>query len=258
MASQPSKPALVIVHGAWHVPAHYDDFVQQLEQHDFEVFCPLLPTCSGARPASATLGDDVSSIRSLIQLLLDTTGRTIIVIAHSYGGIVGIEAVQALSITERKAKGLQGGVVHIIYMAAFMPQVGESVGGLSLPRPDPDPVEVADDGTSFLCTNTKQLFFNDMDDEAAEKASSMLVRHCAAAMGGSLTFPAWKYVPATYIATTLDMVLFPEWQKGMIDAVRKEGVHLNVRTYDASHSPYLSMTKQMVDVVEDVAKGYSL
>ena len=71
---------------------------------------------------------------------------------HSYRGAVGTEAVEGLSMSERATKGFHGGVIHLIYMCSFMLQVGESVGGASLPRPVPDLVDIDDaTGTTFLC-----------------------------------------------------------------------------------------------------------
>ena len=89
---------------------------------------------------------------------------------HSYGGAVGTEAVKGLWASERASKGLSGGVIHLIYMCGFMLQVGESVGGASLPRPIPDPVEIDEaTGTTFLCEPPIPLFFADVEAERAKK-----------------------------------------------------------------------------------------
>ena len=54
--------------------------------------CPRLPTCGDARPPKATVQDDVTVVRNAAMELLKA-GHPIIVLAHSYGGIVASEAI---------------------------------------------------------------------------------------------------------------------------------------------------------------------
>ena len=61
-----------------------------------------------------------------------------------------------------------------------------------------------------------------------------------------LTYPAWEHIPVTYLRTLDDEVLFLDWQDRQIKAVRDKGVEVHVETFKASHSPYLSMTEEMV------------
>lgn len=144
------KRAIVLVHGAWHVPEHYSDFIQHLQHAGFEVFCPRLPTCDEAKRPTADMFADAQVVRDQVISLIDKS-REVIMLLHSYGGAVGTEAAKGLSASERATRGLKGGVVHLIYMCGFMLQVGECVGGASLPRPDPDPVESdAATSTTFL------------------------------------------------------------------------------------------------------------
>lgn len=51
-----------------------------------------------------------------------------ILVMHSYGGMVGTEAVtEEMSKIYRRKKGLKGGVVKLLYMAAFLLRKGESL-----------------------------------------------------------------------------------------------------------------------------------
>lgn len=243
------KPAIVLVHGAWHVPEHYSDFVQQLHQAGFEVFCPRLPTCDERKRLKADMFDDAGLVRSLVISLIDDS-REVIMLLHSYGGAVGTEAVKGLSRSERTINGLHGGVIRLIYMCGFMLQVGESVGGASLPRPVPDPVELdAATGTTFLCESPVRLFYADVELERAKKMEALLVRQSGTAMTDAVTYPAWQHIPTTYLKTQDDQVLFPDWQECQIKAVRNAGVSLAVETFKSSHSPFLSMPEEMVAAV---------
>ena len=104
--------------------------------------------------------------------------------------------------------------------------------------------------TTFLCEPPIQLFYADVEPKRAERMEALLVRQSGAAMAGTVTFPAWRYVPTTYLRTERDEVLFPEWQDRQIKGVRDAGVELRVESFVASHSPYLSMPEEMVAAVK--------
>ena len=243
-------PAIVLVHGAWHVPEHYSDFIQQLQQAGFGVFCPRLPTCDASKRLTADMFADAQVVRSQVLSLIDQS-REIVMLLHSYGGAVGTEAVKDLSRRERAAKGQQGGVIRLIYMCGFMLQVGESVGGASLPRPVPDPVESDDaTGTTFICEPPVQLFYADVEPERAKKVEALITRQSGKAMIDAVTYPAWRFIPTTYLKTQDDRVLFPHWQERQIKAVKDAGVGITVETFQSSHSPFLSIPGEMVAAVK--------
>ena len=248
------KPAIVLVHGAWHVPEHYSDFIQNLQHAGFEVFCPRLPICDDAKRHTADMFADAQVVRDHIIPFMDKS-REVIMLLHSYGGAVGAEAVKGLSASERATRGLKGGAVHLIYMCAFMLQVGECVGGASLPRPDPDPVESnTATSTTFICEPPIDLFYADVEPERAKMMERLLTRQSGKAMTDAVTYPAWQHIPSTYLRTQDDLVLFPDWQGRQIKAVRNAGASLTVETYEASHSPCLGMPEEMVAAVERAVK----
>ena len=252
-----TNPAIVLVHGAWHVPRHYEVLLERLTQQGFEVYCPHLATCNETTRQTASLYDDAEIIRECLLDLLDS-GREVVMLLHSYGGTVGTQAAAGLSQGERAASGLQGGIIHLIYMCGFMLQVDESVGGASLPRPVPEPVERDEaTGTTFLCEPPIQLFYGDVEPNLAKRMEGLLVRQSGRAMADTVTHTAWRFIPTTYLKTTQDQVLFPGWQDRQIQAVRDGGVEVKVETFESSHSPFLSMPDAVVDVVMRVAEQVS-
>ena len=195
------KPAIVLVHGAWHVPEHYSDFIQNLQYAGFEVFCPRLPTCDEAKRHTADMFADAQVVRHQVISLMDQS-REVIMLLHSYGGAVGAKAAKGLSGSERAKRGLKGEVVHLIYMCAFMLQVGECVGGASLPRPDPDPVKNdAATSTTFICEPPIALFYPDVEPERAKRVERLLTPQSGKAMTDAVTYPAWQHIPTTYLKT---------------------------------------------------------
>lgn len=57
-------------------------------------------------------------------------GKEVAVVMHSYGGVVGTEALHGLGQENNKASGKAGGVKRMIYMTAFIPQLGQSLAGI--------------------------------------------------------------------------------------------------------------------------------
>lgn len=132
------KPTILFIHGSWHSPKHFGPVRSIFEQHGYSTECPLLPTFnSKPAPPVVSLEDDVGAIQACLDRLIDEEGKEVIVIMHSYGGTVGSEAVHgAWNRQVRNEKGMPGGVIHLLFMCAFIVPVGSSLAstlGGSLP-----------------------------------------------------------------------------------------------------------------------------
>ena len=240
------KPTIVLCHGAWHVPKHYERFLDTLRHSGFDTHCPLLPTCNGARPANSLLADDVHVLKTLVESLVQR-GRSVLVILHSSGGVVGSNALQGeLSAVSRTSKGLTGGIVGIIYMCAFFLQPGETVK--SATHVDVDPVIVAEDGTSTV-HNPKAMFYHDVDPAEAEACVEILVPHSVKAFVDEVTGTPWNSIPTTYFYCSEDKVLWQAWQRSQVNAARDQGIEVHEESFESSHSPYLSLTSETASAV---------
>lgn len=124
-----NKPTILIVHGAWHHPAYFSSVIKLLEAQGYNTICPHLPTCNTDETPTKTLEDDVALIRSTASSLADE-GHEIVALMHSYGGVVGTDALYGMSTTERAKSGLKGGLKRLVYMCAFIPQKGQSLAGI--------------------------------------------------------------------------------------------------------------------------------
>jgi pimeloyl-ACP methyl ester carboxylesterase len=95
------------------------------------MLCPELPSVGADPPRS--LHDDARHVRAELELLIEH-GEKIIVVMHSYGGMVGTQAAARLGLAERARKGQQGGVIRLFYACSFMLPAGfdldGSLGGL--------------------------------------------------------------------------------------------------------------------------------
>lgn len=144
-----TKPTILIIHGAWHHPAYFASVIDLLKAHGYDSVCPHLPTCNHDENPTKTLADDVALIRNMASTLADE-GKEIVALMHSYGGVVGTDALYGLSATERARQGLKGGLKSLIYMCAFIPHKGQSLAGIFGGGMPPYIVDVV---SFFLTTN---------------------------------------------------------------------------------------------------------
>lgn len=114
--------------GAWIIPATFDATRSRLDALGFPSVCPAHPSI-GAEPPTKTLYDDVASFREVLVKLADE-GQELVVVGHSYGGVVTSCAVEGLSKEARAKEGKTGGVIKVVYLAAFAIDKGQSLLGM--------------------------------------------------------------------------------------------------------------------------------
>ena len=115
------KPTIVLVGGAWHTAAYLKPLATALEAADYPTLTLALPSVD-ASPAKADFGDDVALVSSTAKGLA-ADGKYIVAVMHSFGGIVGTEALQGLGQAFTKWKGA---VLGLVYIAAMLPKKGDS------------------------------------------------------------------------------------------------------------------------------------
>lgn len=69
--------------------------------------------------------DDASHFRNVISKLADQ-GKDIVLLPHSYGGIVANESAKGLLKSDRLKAGKTGGIIEIVNISTLTPGVGES------------------------------------------------------------------------------------------------------------------------------------
>ena len=149
-----SPPAtLVLVHGAWHGAWCWEKVLPRLEAAGVEAKAVDL---AGAGGVPGDLGADAGAVR----VVLDGIGGPAVLCGHSYGGVVITEV------------GLHPAVVHLVYVAAFVPDAGK--GLRDIPRPDPAtarlPAVLGEDGLLRLEPEAVHLVYHDCDPDEVDAA----------------------------------------------------------------------------------------
>ncbi|KAE8390748.1 Alpha/beta hydrolase fold-1 [Aspergillus alliaceus] len=235
-----TRPTILVIHGAWHHPEFYASFCQAFQTLGYETVCPRLPTCNNDLPPTKKLADDVTLIRHTAQSLLDS-GKTVVAVMHSYGGVVGTDALHGLAIE------------HLIYMTAFIPPTGNSLAGMFGGQLPPF-ITIDDEKDILTVPDPATWFFNDVPSEDAAAWAKKLVIHPKSAQFDSISHEAYRSAPTTYIVCEKDAGLIPMVQEMMIDNVRKAGVDITVEKLPASHSPFLSMPEKTAKLVLDIVQ----
>lgn len=133
------SPTIVLVQDPFQVPAVYERLVHSLQNLDYMTIQPRPPSCSNTDDPEypkTTLIDDALAVRKELVRQVEHEHQTVVVVMHSYGGLVGGEAIpEDLSYTKRQSLGLLGGVIHLFYFCAYVLDQGESLLGTCGDRP---------------------------------------------------------------------------------------------------------------------------
>ncbi|KAI3322979.1 alpha/beta-hydrolase [Xylariaceae sp. AK1471] len=253
-----SKPTLLIVHGGWHVPESYGKLTSALREAGFEVHIPRHLSMNQTRPPNADLESDSGLIRSYATSLIEA-GRTVAVLMHSYGGQCGTNALYGLSKTARAAKGLPGGISHLIYMAAFALPEGKAMTDKVDEFGHMDRMPIAfgfDEDQSCVANYPREgligeTYADQLDPEELKSYVATLLRWNGKCMYLPLQkTPAWRdEAKISYIYTLGDVTVPVDYQKSMVQYMEKEGKTVQTVELDTGHSPNLTATKGVVDAV---------
>lgn len=227
-------PTFLLVHGSWHGAWCWDHLVPALARRGFAARTVDLPSC-GTDPAS--LGDLADDARTVAEAAEAIRGD-VIVVGHSYGGAVVSEAK------------FRSSVKRLVFLCAFMPGTGRSYASYLPPGPLPPYVGLNDDGT-FAVPNGQALdaFYLDCSPDVAGWAEGKLRLQSQKVLGHETTKASWEDFPSTYIVTTQDNALPPDFQRMFATQTP------DVREFASSHSPFLSRPDDLADLLISIAEG---
>ena len=252
--------AIVIVQGSFQTPLVYEKLADSLSARGYSVIHPQLPSCTDTEDPNfptRTLADDASVVREELLRLIERDGKTVLVVMHSYGGLVGSEAIpEELCYSKRQARALPGGVIHLFYFCAFLLQEGQSVLSAFGESPNNDVrvslpvscpfvrsllIRMKPDGRFYL-SNGKDRLYNDLPEFEASLWASRLIAQSHLVQTTQITRAAWRYIPSTYLICKNDQVAPVQYQE-MFAATAKAVVE----SCGASHSPMLSQPDFLAD-----------
>lgn len=220
---------IVLVHGAWADGSGWQRIHDILRARGYSVSVVQNPMTS--------LADDVAAVD---RVLARQDGATLLV-GHSYGGVVITEAGDAAN------------VAGLVYVAAFVPDAGESVASL-IEGETPAPLQPSADGFLFFNPSLfPQVFAHDLTAAQGAFLAAAQVPPAGAAFGTPVSQAAWRSRRSWYVLATEDRVIPPRVQRRM--ATRASAAITEIR---GSHAVYISQPEAVADAIDAAARETSI
>jgi pimeloyl-ACP methyl ester carboxylesterase len=121
LKKEASMATFVLVHGGWHGGWCWQKVIPFLEAAGHEVYAPTL---TGLAERASELSPEVgldTHIQDIVGLLVDKDLHGVVLVGHSYGGMVITGVVD--QVPER--------IAHLVYLDTFVPRDGESMVDVS-------------------------------------------------------------------------------------------------------------------------------
>jgi pimeloyl-ACP methyl ester carboxylesterase len=229
-----TRPTIVLVHGAWDNSTSWNEVIKGLQQRGYPVIAPANPL--------RELGSDAAYVSSI----LTTIEGPVVLVGHSYGGAVITNAAVGHS-----------NVKALVYIAAFVPDEGESLFQLSSLNPGselgptaliPRPYPLAGGGVGIDLYLTKEAvrtaFAADVSRDVANQMFATQRPLTQAAFESASGVPAWKTIPSWYLVASEDRAIPPATQRFM--AKRAGAQTSEVRS---SHVAHVSRPDQTLRII---------
>lgn len=224
------KKNIVIVHGAFADASGWEAVFNILKNDGYNVTLVQNPLTS--------LEDDVAAT----ERALEKQDGPVVLVGHSWGGSVITQA------------GVSDKVAVLVYVAAFVPEIGESTLGLATAEaPAPENGILPPDDKGFIYYDKKKFHAGFAADVNSEKADFMYASQgpiAAKAFTTPLTRAAWKTKPSYAIVATEDKSINPSLERMMY---KRAGAV--VTELSGSHVLFISKAKEVAAVIDAAAKG---
>lgn len=123
----PANPTILFAQGDWHTSGCFDRTRHVLGSRGYPVETIDYPSV-GAEPPTKTADDDSAVVRGLVQRLVwSNQGKSVVIVAHSYGSVVASNAIEGLGYKSRAQEGKSGGVITVIYLSGCVLTLGMSI-----------------------------------------------------------------------------------------------------------------------------------
>jgi pimeloyl-ACP methyl ester carboxylesterase len=221
---------IVIVHGAFADGSGWENVYKILTRRGYNVTMVQNPLSS--------LEDDVNTT----ERILARQKGPVILVGHSWGGTVITQAGNAEN------------VVRLVYVAAFVPEIGESTLDLAKKvTPAPENGILPPDDRGFIYYDQAKFhsgFAADLDKSKAEFMYASQGPIAAKAFVTPVTVAAWKSKPSYAIVATEDKSISPQLER---DMYKRAGA--TITEIKGSHALYISKAQAVADVIEAAASA---
>jgi pimeloyl-ACP methyl ester carboxylesterase len=233
------KPTIVLVHGAFADASGWNDVIVRLQHEGYPVLAPANPL-RGVEPDAAYLAG-----------ILATLTGPVVLVGHSYGGVVITNAATG-----------NPNVKALVYIAAFAPDQGDTVGGLQGKFPgtrlgldalDLRPITGADGNPSYdgyvKAAVFRDVFAGDLPRRTTAVMAATQRPADVHTLGQPSGAPAWKTIPSGYLVAKADNLIPAAAQRFMAQRAGARTVEVN-----SSHVAMMSNPGPTTDLIVRMAR----
>jgi pimeloyl-ACP methyl ester carboxylesterase len=232
---------IFLVHGAWHTGLCWEPLRAELTKLGYQSRSLTLPSSAQQGVESDSSLPGIAEDVAAVTRMLDKINRPVLLVGHSYGGVVISGA------------GSHPNVRHLLYLAAFCLEPGETAFDLAAGNPPPltaQAVAIADDIITIKPEFAAATFYGDLPIKEAQRWAQQLVPSTLSIFTTPTTgTPAWKNKPTTYAVCTEDRAISPDRQQFMAMRATSDVIEL-----PTSHSPFLSQPRQVAAMIDQRAR----
>jgi pimeloyl-ACP methyl ester carboxylesterase len=233
MMNEDASPTVVLVHGAFADASSWNGVIERLQAKGVQVTAP-------ANPLRGIAADS-----AYIAALLEQIEGPVVAVGHSYGGAVITNAATA-------AKN----VVGLVYVAAFAPDEGETLGAVEAASKDsvlnsalvPRQYPSANGGsaTEFYIDPAKarDAFAGDLSDQQAALIAATQRPVAESAFSEPNGPPAWKHLPSRAVVATGDKAAGTDVVRSMA-----ERAGAKITEVEGSHVIMVSQPQAVTEVI---------
>jgi pimeloyl-ACP methyl ester carboxylesterase len=220
---------IVLVHGAFADGSSYAKVIPLLQSKGFRVTAVQNPLSS--------LADDVAATRRAIAM----QDGPVILVGHSWGGMAVSEA------------GNDPKVVGLVYIAAIVPDVGQTANDVLKPYPPtPGLGHMTPDAAGYLSLTRQGIEEDFVPDLPARERALVFATQGpwnSTALAEAVPTPAWTTKPSWFIAVN-DRILPADYEH-----VIAKRINARTTTLPSGHVPMLSRPKDVAAVIIDAANS---
>ena len=225
--SEDKKPTIIFVHGLWADGSAWNKVTASLQAEGFPVIA--------VQNATISLEDDVAATNRAIS----RADGDVILVGHSWGGFVISEA------------GIAPKVKALVYIAAFVPDKGETIATLSAKAPATKLGNYLVNNDGFMTLSkegVQKAFANDCSPKEQNLIFATQPPASQNVFAAVTQNVAWKLKPSFYLVAKKDGAINPELERLMAKRANAKTIEVN-----ASHVPMISNPETVLKIVKQAA-----
>jgi pimeloyl-ACP methyl ester carboxylesterase len=244
-ANKKNSSTIVLVHGAWSDATAWQAVVPVLQAQGHEVIAVNLPGHGTDATSFASI-----SLQTYVDVVKNAIGdrKNVVLVGHSMAGIV----------ISQVAEEIPGQIKELVYLAAYLPQNGESL--LSLAKQDADShigkylqVDPTTGSANVAKDGVIDVFAADAPAQVGQYIANNIKPEPLAPLATPVTLTDANFgsVKKVYIHTTEDHAVSFNLQKTMA----KNNGHISKEySLASSHTPFISMPDKLAAILLTVSK----